>query len=546
MLRISLNIFLLPVAWATLSAQDGYLRNWKSDVEHYVFQLELSDDSDQIKGVAKIQVRFDSMVEQFHLDLKNTNSEGTGMKVASVQELEAGGRIKTSLAYRHENDRLSIQWPEKTATGSRKYFQIEYSGTPADGLIISKNKYGDRCFFGDNWPNRAHHWLPCVDHPSDKSTVEFIVTAPDHYQVIGNGYQAEETNLAEGKKLTHWKEQAPLATKVMVIGAARFAVQWVGWVDNIPVSSWVYPQDRDKGFYDYAPAMKPLDFMHHHVGPYSYEKLANVQSKTRWGGMENAGNIFYYENSVTGSRQEEALLAHEIAHQWFGNSAGEKSWHHVWLSEGFATYFADLYMEHTYGFDRLKQRMAQERTEVIDYTKRILAPVIDPAVRDINRVLNTNSYQKGAWVLHMLRKKLGDEVFWNGIREYYQKYQNSNALTSDFQSIMENVSNLDLNVFFQQWLYESGHPLIEASWQYKEIDKVLEIEFKQVQRTAKPFACPIEVGIAFMDEEHITVHNFPLHEWKHSYQIRLDKKPQEVLLDPNIWLLFEGDVVQRE
>jgi aminopeptidase N len=154
----------------------------------------------------------------------------------------------------------------------------------------------------------------------------------------------------------------------MVIGAARFAVRQTGVVNGFEVTSWVYPQNREEGFDSYKYAPKILDFFHTHIGPYSYKKLANVQSKTRYGGMENASNIFYFENSVaTGAEAAgnaskiEPLVAHEIAHQWFGNSASETDWHHVWLSEGFATYLTHLYFEFTYGRDRMTKDLRDDR-----------------------------------------------------------------------------------------------------------------------------------------------------------------------------------------
>ena len=262
-----------------------------------------------------------------------------------------------------------------------------------------------------------------MDHPSDKASVDFIVTAPDHYQVVSNGLQTEETNLPNHFKITHYTETVPLATKVMVIGVADFAVNLSGNVDCIPVYSWVYPENKDKGFYDYALADNILPFFIKNVGPYAYKKLANVQSKTRFGGMENASAIFYFENSVVGDRKVEALLTHEIAHQWFGNSATEKNWQHIWLSEGFATYMTHLYLENKYGLDTLLKRMKTDRNDVIEFSKKKNTPVVDTTItKNFMELLNTNSYQKGGWILHMLRRKLGDEIFWKGIKKYYADY----------------------------------------------------------------------------------------------------------------------------
>src|SRR6266700_4268795 len=200
----------------------------------------------------------------------------------------------------------------------------------------------------------------------------------------------------------------------MVIGAAGFAVQYSGTINGTPVYSWVYPENKEKGFYDYAQAVDILPFYIKHVGPYAYEKLANVQSKTIFGGMENAGAIFYSENTVTGTRVSESLLAHEIAHQWFGDMATETDWSHLLLSEGFATYMTILYFENKYGPDTARSMRTEDRNQVIEFAKKYKKPVVDSSVTNYMELLNANSYQKGGWILHMLRMEAGDSAFWKG------------------------------------------------------------------------------------------------------------------------------------
>jgi aminopeptidase N len=332
-----LSLIVLCLISVSLFAQKHQERFERIDVLHYRFEIQLNDVSNKISGLAHVTIRFKKATDEFSLDLVNLDAEGLGIKILTV--VENNRRV----TYKHEGNKINI----KTSADAGKLitYTIAYEGIPKTGLIISKNKFGDRTFFGDNYPDRGQHWLPIVDHPSDKATVEWIVTAPSHYQVVGNGKLVELTNINDTLTLTHWKTEVALPTKVMVIGVARFAIQNVADVYGTTVSSWIYPQDREKGFYDYAPAAPILDWFINHVGPYPFAKLANVQSKTQFGGMENAGNIFYSENSVTGNREIEGLLAHEIAHQWFGNSASEGNWHHAWLSEGFATYFTIIYME---------------------------------------------------------------------------------------------------------------------------------------------------------------------------------------------------------
>lgn len=354
---------------------------------------------------------------------------------------------ESPLDYLHQNDRILIHRPLSKNDTVRVH--IQYKGVPKDGLIISKNKYGHRTFFADNWPDRGHHWLVCHDDPSDKASLEFKIIAPDHYQVVANGIRMEETNLPSNSKLTVWKEEVPLSTKVMVIGVADFAVNLAGYVhDCIPIYSWVYPEDKEKGFYDYALAKEILPFYIQYIGPYAYKKLANVESKTRFGGLENANTIFYSEKSIKGDRSNENMIAHEIAHQWFGNMATEKSFGHLWLSEGFATYFAMLYEEEKYGKEKMIELLSKSRNLIVDYSRKKNAPVIDTTTRDYMKLLNPNTYQKGGWVLHMLRMELGDSIFHQAIRQYYVRYAGHTAGTEDLQEVFESVSGQNLHQFF--------------------------------------------------------------------------------------------------
>lgn len=200
------------------------------DVLHYKFSIEINDNNDTIYGKAEIQLKLLSPIEEINFDLVTLNKSGKGM----ITDKVTGPGIR-AIATNNNAIRI-IHSPEsdKSLNDTLTYI-INYHGIPADGLIISKNKYGKRTFFADNWPNRAHNWIPCVDDPADKATVEFLITAPSHYQVISNGVQVEESNLPgtlpagkAGKKLTHYKEAVPLPTKVMVFGAADFAVSYVG------------------------------------------------------------------------------------------------------------------------------------------------------------------------------------------------------------------------------------------------------------------------------------------------------------------------------
>jgi aminopeptidase N len=497
------------------------------DVQHYDFYIRLNDSNNVVQGRANITTAFLKPVNAVAFDLVNKKSDGKGMIVESV--------IKDGIRLSFSQDADHVVIKDKGVAGEKNTYTIEYHGIPADGLVISNNRYGARTFFGDNWPNRAHNWIPCNDHLSDKATVDFYVTAPAHYQVISNGKKIEETYLPNQLRFTHWRETAPLPTKVMVIGVAEFAVNNFAQLDCIPVSTWVYPKDRDSGFARYSIAAGILQWYINHIGPYPFEKLANVQSTTIFGGMENAGCIFYFEKSIY-SKSLESLMAHEIAHQWFGDYVTEIDWPHLWLSEGFATYMTNLYLEDKYGEDSLKNLLRKQRSEIIDYSKEHATPVVDSSQsHHLMNLLNDNSYQKGAWVLHMLRRKTGDSLFWKAIRLYYKTYAAGNASTADLRKVFEEVSHQNLETFFRQWLYEPGQPELKINWNYNQLHKEVELNITQTQDNLFKFP----LAVRFSDEKNTVTETIEVKEKETQKKIPLNFVPTQTILDPNVDLLFQ-------
>ncbi|SNR71029.1 M1 family metallopeptidase [Lutibacter flavus] len=500
------------------------------DVQHYKLAIEVNDSIDSIDATMDITIKFKQHTAPFYFDLVKKDSTGKGMHIEYILQ------NNDTIQFTHSNDKINLA-PNNINTDSIFNYKIKYNGIPKDGLVIGKNLYNDRTYFGDNWPNRAHNWFPCIDHPSDKATIEYIIKAPNHYQTIANGFQIEETNLDNNLKLYHWKTEVPLPTKVMVVGIAKFAVQNIGETHNIPVSTWVYPQTKAAGFYDFSIAKEVLNFFIENVGEYPFLKLANVQSKTRFGGMENAGNIFYFEKSVTGNQDHKDLIAHEIAHQWFGNSATEIDWPHIWLSEGFATYLTDLYILKSDGEDAFKKRLNEEREKVLNFYKKQQTPIIDTKTKNYMSLLNPNSYQKGGWVLHMLRLKIGDENFWKGIQTYYNKYKLSNASTSNFKNIMAEVSKQNLDKFFMQWLEKSGQPILKTSWLYS--PNKLRLLVHQTQDYT--FEFPLDIELIYKDGSS-EIKTINVTEKMAPYAIETNGEVTGIKLDPNMSLLFESFV----
>ena len=375
--------------------------------------------------------------------------------------------------------------------------------------------------------------------PYDKATAEFIVTAPASYDVVANGRLMESTAVSPERKRTHWKTDVAIPTYCMVVGAARFSIVRPGSWRGIPVSYYLFPGDRAAGSTDFSRSTDMLAFYTGLIGPYPYAKLALVQSSTRFGGMENASAIFFSEHSITGTRRNEAVVAHEIAHQWFGDSVTESDWHHLWLSEGFATYFGALYFEEADGEERFHEMLARSRSRVFDADRRAPAPVFNPGITDLFDLLNAYNYSKGGLVLHMLRGLMGDEAFFEGIRDFYARFRDQTVLTRDFQSVMETRFGEDLEWFFDQWIYRAGHPVVEVTWSWDERNGEVSVLLSQTQ-PQEPFRLP--VTLAFVAGDRQERRQVELRDRSHEYRFNLDGAPGEVLVDPDAWLLMESRV----
>lgn len=524
---------------------DTYPKNLRVDIINYRFALELHDQDNRIAGTADVDLRFVAAGEtSLRFDLTNRDeATGRGMTVSAVS---ADG---ASLAFTHRDNALTITLPRRFEKDQRLRLQIAYAGMPASGLKIANNKHGDRTFFSDNWPDKARNWLPTVDHPYDKATSEMVVTAPAHYQVISNGLLVEETDLPGGRRRTYWRQSVPIAPWLYVLGVARFAVQHVDTFQGKAIQTWVYAQDRDAGFHDFAmPTRDVLEFYSSKVGPFSYEKLANVQSNSVSGGMESASAIFYSEGSVVGDRNVRwrNVVIHEIAHQWFGNAVTESDWNDVWLSEGFATYFTLLYIEHAYGRDEFLSGLESSRQRILEFDKqRPDYRVVHDNLSDMSQVTTGQIYQKGAWILHMLRGIVGDEVFWTGIRSYYRAHQDGHATTADFRGEMERASGKDLRVFFDQWLTRGGLVRLDGDWAYSADAKSITIRLTQRDR-ARIFAMPLQVGVYTAGNSTPAITTVQLSDASHQFQIAAGQRPDRVVLDPNHLVLMESALVEAK
>jgi aminopeptidase N len=519
---LTLVLMGLPL-WA-----DTYPRQPGVDAQHYIFSVELRDETDEIAGEATADLRFvQAGVHEVALDLA---------KGMTVSEVSSGGK---AVKFGHTSDRLVITLPDAVAANERRQFTVKYHGVPATGLRIGLNKYKERTFFSANWPDLAHQWLPIIDHPYDKATSEFVITAPAKYQVVANGRLVEIAELGDGRRVTHWKESTPIASWLNAIGVAQFASRTFGTLRGTPLETWVYHQDAAGAPVTFDDnTRRAMEFYSDHIGPFSYEKLANVIAAGLNGGTEHASAIFYGEGTV-GSQRAPGLVAHEIAHQWFGDSVTERDWDDVWLSEGFATYFTLLVTEHYRGRDAFVEGLKSSRNTVFHTEQQLPgSAVVHANLSDMKRVLNQLVYQKGGWVLHMLRAQIGTEKFWEGIREYYKRYRDANASTAEFRKVMEEASGQDLHWFFQQWLYRAGSPVVDATWTYDSTAHKVAIELVQTQQ-ADVYRLPLEVAVGNRVERVLMT------ERTQRFEFAASQQPAKVELDPGTWVLMQSKIEKR-
>jgi aminopeptidase N len=377
---------------------------------------------------------------------------------------------------------LIVNLPQAAKRGDKIVVSVSYHGHPKDGLIFAKDRDGNPSATGDNWPNRVHYWIPSFDHPSAKATVSFTISAPQRYQVVANG---KFVTLTGNAATSHWKfdETKAIPAYCMVVAVNQGVIinppyqTTTTLLFNVPKKDQAY---APKGF---SPAEPAVAFFSQTVAPYPYEKLALIVGATRFGGMENSSAIVFTNNlfderqtdfsAPAGSANSisarfgiptriESVVAHEIAHQWFGDSVTESTWADLWLSEGFATYFAGLFMQKYDGETAFRDYMRDAARRYFNFEKTANFPIHDTETTKLMGLLNPNNYEKGAWVLHMLRRKLGDEAFFMGLRDYYNSHKEANATTEDLRAALEKSSGKNLKDFFARWIYGSGHPIYQV------------------------------------------------------------------------------------
>jgi aminopeptidase N len=532
---------LLACLAATIGAQNPRPYRPAFDVADYDITIELPDSGAAIRANATLTV------------MRAANATAGDTLVLDLLDLDVNAVHVNGQQVHVTRTPEAIDIPVP-ANSKRLVVSVDYSGSVKDGLIVRRDSAGRWTYFGDNWPNRARHWIPSIDHPSDKATVTWRVRASSSRTVVANGRLVSSQSIGSGRTESVWRESRPIPVYLMVIAAAPLVEYDLGdtacgLADRqrcVPQMVYTAPEQRSFMPGPFAHAGEIVRFFASLVGPFPYEKLAHLQSATRFGGMENASEIFYADGAFRHGTMTDALIAHETAHQWFGDAVTERDWSHLWLSEGFATYFAALWRRAASGDSAFRDNMAAIRravlTDTIAVTRR---PVIDSIETNYLALLNRNSYEKGAFVLHMLRAQIGERAFHTALREYYARHKDATAVTDDLQAEMERASNQKLQWFFDEWLRRPGYPTVTATWSYDPAAHEVGVTVTQDTRFGA-FRFPLTLAVVDSSGAvRQTVVEMTPSTTTTQVRLPLAAVPADVILDPNVELLAALHVMPR-
>ena len=518
-------------------------------VVNYDFSLDLPESGRSIHGLAELTVARRSRGDTLVLDLLDLTVSHVWLADAPTAFTQDAKQVRILVG--GSSDTLRIV--------------VEYAGVPKDGLIIGTDSAGRWRAFGDNWPDRARHWIPSIDHPSDKATVTWTVRANADRVVVANGQRVEgattfpaqlgEPKGADGtsahavpRAITRWREAQPIPVYLMTIAAAPLVRYDLGQTACglsaigrcVEQMVYVAPEQRGAMPGQFARAGDMVEFFARLIAPFPYGKLAHLQSSTQFGGMENASAIFYADGPFRGRGTDAGTIAHETAHQWFGDAVTEREWGHVWLSEGFATYFEQLWTRHAFGDSAFRRELAATRSEILRDNAVASRPVIDTEQVNLLALLNANSYQKGGWVLHMLRTMVGDSAFFRGIRDYWTSHRHATALTDDLMAALEKSSGRTLGWFFDQWLRRPGYASLTMAWRYDAAQRRVVLDVTQGERFA-PYRLPLTIAVTDAGGTVRTV-KFEIpaqHTVTLTLPFDLADAPRRLAYDPDVELLAE-------
>ena len=508
------------------------------EVEVLHLALEVTPDFAQrtVAGTATIQFKpIARPVRELTLDAVDLN-------VKSVTATE------TIQGYQVTEENLIVTFAEPIPVGNQVSVTVTYDAEPTQGFYFRTPemgyKEGDTHFFTQGEQIEARHWYPCLDSPNEKFTSEVTCHVPEAMTVISNGrLVSEQTDAATALKAVHWSQDKPHANYLITLVAGNFKKLEDQYKD-IPLAFYTLPSESAEAMNSFADTKNMMGFFEQEIGvPYPWAKYDQVcVNDFVAGGMENTSattltDSTLHTTATENIRSSEGLVAHELAHQWFGDLVTCKDWSHIWLNEGFATYYETLYNGHKHGRDAMTYELYQRARQITG-----MSDDVDSIVRrtydDPGEMFSYLAYPKGGWVLHMLRSELGDALYRQCIKTYLERHQYGNVVTEDLRAVIEELSGRSYDQFFDQWVYHAHHPELEVKYDWDEKTKLAKLSFRQVQKisdTVLLFNFPLTVR--FKGEFGTEDRAIRVKEKAGDFYFPLKSAPKTVRLDPDYTLL---------
>jgi len=532
------------------SRREQQLRPHDFDVQHYRIALTLDEPTRSFDG--ETAITFSSTIN----GLGDLTLDSETIIVHSV------ARQGAPLAFTQDEGILEIALDRALALGEEATLVIQYSATDID---IDSAKYGiganydlgfnfkpesptnPRIIFTLNFPEGARHWFPAFDHPGDWATHETIISVREEYGVVANGTLVSDIVDPEtGRRTVHWSQTKPQPTYLYVMVAGNHSVLEDTYGD-LPLHYRVYPGDEADARLSFASTPGMIAFFEDLYGvEYPWVKYDQIVIPGIGGGAESTSATVISEWTVMSAAEikdesPDALIAHELAHQWWGDMVGYKDWEHIWLSESFATHAEYLYAIYDLGADEAALTLHQQKAAYLrEAREKFIRPVVTNKWNHPNDMFDRHTYEKGGVVLNMFRELVGEDTFGNILRTFLEMHAYSNATTTDFLDTVRQVTGEDYNWFFDQWLLKPGHPVLDVAHKWNDEHKELSVTVRQTQdrELGTPvYHLPIKLGITTESGE--TVETTWLDKEQQTFTFELSGKPLLVRFDA-------GDILLKE
>ena len=509
------------------------------DVAHYVIDLRFDERTGSIAG--KTTVRLAPLGNGF----RDLALDAADLAVSDVR-LENGVPLRFTMD--DEAQSLNIALDRSYDAGQPIGVVVTYSATPRRGIYFFKAAGAPNAtpaqFWSQGETNDSHYWFPCWDYPNDKATSDILMTINRRWVGVSNGALVDVRQNGDGTKTLHWRQSEPNATYLTAVAAGDFVEIRDSWRGR-PVS-YIVPRSKRaaaRRMFKRTPQM--MDFFSRRIGyDYPWPKYAQIAvTHFMFGGMENTSATTLADTSVRDalpaySESPDALVAHELAHQWWGDLVTCRDWAHAWLNEGFATYFALLWTEHDKGRAALRKAVDSTTEEFMRSPVSLSRPLVYNVYRQpFDLFFDGVMYPKGALVLHMLRHVVGDDAFFAGLRDYARTNAFGSVTTDDLESAMEQASGQDLSWFFEEWTRRPGYPVFAVQHSWDDASHTLRLTVRQTQDApdVPVFRMPVDVRIGTRSgprTERVVVD-----ARENTFEFALDGRPRDVSFDPDGWVL---------